>query len=61
MLREALKPDGIVVWVEYRLEDPRVPIKLLHKMSNKQVQKEATYHGRLLPSEPVCWTFYAAI
>ena len=44
-IREALKPDGIVVWVEYRLEDPRVPIKLLHKMSKKQVQKEATYQG----------------
>jgi len=44
-IREALKPDGIVVWVEYRLEDPRVPIKLLHKMSKKQVQKEANYQG----------------
>ena len=44
-IRKALKPDGIVVWVEYRLEDPRVPIKLLHKMSKKQVQKEATYQG----------------
>ena len=32
----ALKPGGQVVWVEYRLEDPTVPIKLLHKMSRQQ-------------------------
>lgn len=44
-IRKALKPDGQVVWVEYRLEDPRVPIKLLHKMSKKQVEKEATFQG----------------
>jgi ubiquinone/menaquinone biosynthesis C-methylase UbiE len=37
----ALKPDGRVVWVEYRKEDPRVPIKPLHKMAEAQVRKEA--------------------
>jgi len=37
----ALKPDGRIVWVEYRAEDPRVPIKPLHKMSVTQVRKEA--------------------
>ena len=26
--------------VEFRLEDPKVPIKLVHKMSEKQVLKE---------------------
>lgn len=36
----ALKPDGRVVFVEYRLEDPDVPIKLLHKMTEAQVKKE---------------------
>ena len=36
----ALKPGGRVVLVEYRLEDPKVPIKLLHKMSEAQVKKE---------------------
>ena len=36
----ALKPDGRVVFVEYRLEDPDVPIKLLHKMTAPQVKKE---------------------
>jgi ubiquinone/menaquinone biosynthesis C-methylase UbiE len=44
-IRNALKPNGKVVWVEYRLEDPQVPIKLLHKMSKKQVRKEATFQG----------------
>lgn len=36
-----LKPGGRVVWVEYRGEDPGVPIKPLHKMSEVQVRKEA--------------------
>lgn len=44
-IRRALKPGGQVVWVEYRLEDPRVPIKLLHKMSKAQVKKEAEHQG----------------
>lgn len=39
-----LKTGGRVVFVEYRLEDPNVPIKLLHKMSELQVIKEATPH-----------------
>jgi ubiquinone/menaquinone biosynthesis C-methylase UbiE len=37
----ALKPGGRIVWVEYRAEDPAVPIKPLHKMSEAQVRKEA--------------------
>ena len=36
----ALKPGGRAVLVEYRKEDPRVPIKPLHKMSEAQVKKE---------------------
>src|SRR5262249_30596808 len=40
----ALKPGGRLVFVEYRLEDPEVPIKLVHKMSQKQVIKEMTPH-----------------
>jgi SAM-dependent methyltransferase len=36
----ALKPDGRVAFVEYRLEDPEVPIKLVHKMTEAQVKKE---------------------
>lgn len=38
----ALKPGGRVVFVEYRAEDPSVPIKRLHKMSETQVKKEAS-------------------
>ena len=37
----ALKPGGRVVFVEYRAEDARVPIKPLHKMSEAQVRREA--------------------
>ncbi len=36
----ALKPGGRLVFVEYRKEDPDVPIKLVHKMSVAQVRKE---------------------
>ncbi len=37
---KALKPGGRVVFVEFRLEDEKVPIKLVHKMSEKQVKRE---------------------
>jgi len=39
-VRAALKPGGRVVFVEYRKEDPGVPIKEVHKMSVKQLKKE---------------------
>jgi SAM-dependent methyltransferase len=39
-LVRALKPGGQVVLVEYRGEDPEVPIKALHKMSEAQVRRE---------------------
>ena len=41
----ALRPGGRVVFVEYRAEDPAVPIRPLHKMSEAQVRREATQHG----------------
>ena len=44
-LRESLKPGGQLVLVEYRAEDPRVPIKRLHKMSEVQVKKEMAAIG----------------
>lgn len=44
----ALKPGGRVVFVEYRAEDPHVPIKPVHKMSEAQVRKEAEVH-------PLAW------
>jgi ubiquinone/menaquinone biosynthesis C-methylase UbiE len=37
---KALKPGGRLVLIEYRLEDPKVPIKRLHKMTQAQSQKE---------------------
>jgi ubiquinone/menaquinone biosynthesis C-methylase UbiE len=39
-IRKSLKPDGRVVLVEFRKEDPRVPIKEVHKMSEAQIKKE---------------------
>ena len=39
-IRRALKPDGRVVLVEFRKEDPKVPIQPLHKMSIQQVRSE---------------------
>ncbi len=36
----ALKPNGRIVFVEYRAEDPAVPILALHKMSESQVRRE---------------------
>ena len=40
-ITRALRPGGRVVFVEYRAEDPQVPIKPLHKMSVEQVKREA--------------------
>jgi protein-L-isoaspartate O-methyltransferase len=37
---DALAPGGRLVFVEFRLEDDKVPIKLVHKMSERQVIKE---------------------
>ncbi len=37
---KSLKPAGRVAFVEFRGEDPEVPIKPLHKMTEAQVRKE---------------------
>jgi ubiquinone/menaquinone biosynthesis C-methylase UbiE len=39
-IQNALKPDGRIVLVEFRKEDPRVPIQPLHKMSVEEVRSE---------------------
>ena len=39
---KALKVGGRIAFVEYRSEDPKVPIKRLHKMTEAQVKKEAS-------------------
>ena len=41
----ALKPGGQLVFVEYRAEDPLVPIKALHKMSEAQIKREVAAHA----------------
>lgn len=50
-VKRSLKPDGMVVLVEYREEDKKVPIKPLHKMSKAQVNKELTANGFELVKE----------
>jgi ubiquinone/menaquinone biosynthesis C-methylase UbiE len=42
---KGLKPGGRVVLVEYRGEDRSVPIKLLHKMTQRQAIKEMSAVG----------------
>jgi ubiquinone/menaquinone biosynthesis C-methylase UbiE len=39
-IKDALKPNGRVVLVEFRKEDPNVPIQPLHKMSVQDVRSE---------------------
>lgn len=53
----ALKPGGRLVFVEFRAEDPAVPIKAVHKMSERQVIKElaafpAVRHTRTVGTLP---------
>ncbi|MEQ3655964.1 MAG: class I SAM-dependent methyltransferase [Dokdonia sp.] len=42
---KALKPDGAVYLIEYRSEDARIPIKTIHKMSEKQALLEMDAAG----------------
>ena len=44
-IKNTLKPNGKLFLVEYRDEDPRVPIKKIHKMSEKQAEKEMDAAG----------------
>jgi precorrin-6B methylase 2 len=44
-IRKSLKPDGKILLIEYRGEDPEVAIKPLHKMTVKQVKKELEANG----------------
>lgn len=44
-VRESLKPEGRVAFVEYRKEDPEVPIKEVHKMSVAQLDQEMAAVG----------------
>lgn len=44
-IRESLKPDGRLVLLEYRKEDPSVPIRLDHKMTAQEVRREVEAEG----------------
>ena len=50
-IRRALKPGGAIVLVEFRTEDPEVPIKPEHKMSKEQILKEIPPMGFKLVRE----------
>ncbi|WNN91130.1 methyltransferase domain-containing protein [Gloeocapsopsis dulcis] len=59
-ITKALKPGGKVVLVEYRKENPFIPIKGLHKMTQNQVKKEMALVGlqwqkaeNILPSQHI--------
>ncbi len=47
---KALKPSGKILLLEYRKEDPSIPIKELHKMSVEQINKEMAANGFTLSS-----------
>ncbi len=44
-IRDAMKPQGRIVFLEYRAEDPRVPILPEHKMTVAQVRAEVEPEG----------------
>lgn len=55
-LKSALKPGGKILLIEYRGEDPQVPIKALHKTTVAQLEREfrangykLSYRGDFLP------------
>ena len=61
-IARALKPDGRVALVEYRGEDPEVPIKPLHKMTEAQARRELEAAGLVwirtnarLPLQHLMW------
>ena len=55
-IRKSLKPAGKILLIEYRGEDPNVPIKALHKTTVAQLNRELaangfelSYQGNFLP------------
>jgi ubiquinone/menaquinone biosynthesis C-methylase UbiE len=47
-IKKALKPEGRIFLIEYRGEDISVPIKTIHKMTEKQAEKEFEAAGFVL-------------
>ena len=50
-IHKSLKPEGVAALLEFREEDPAVPIKPLHKMSKAQILKEWQPNGFQLTRE----------
>jgi ubiquinone/menaquinone biosynthesis C-methylase UbiE len=50
-IRKSLAPGGRIALVEFRAEDPKVPIKPEHKMTKEQILKEYTPNGFRLVAE----------
>lgn len=50
-VRRALAPGGRLALVEFRAEDPRVPIKPEHKMTKAQMLGELAFNGLRFESE----------
>lgn len=50
-MRQSLRPGGRLALAEFRREDRNVPIKLLHKMTKKQILKEYEPNGFRLVEE----------
>jgi ubiquinone/menaquinone biosynthesis C-methylase UbiE len=50
-MRDALAPGGLCALVEFRAEDPNVPIKPEHKMTKAQIMKEWPANGFKLVKE----------
>ena len=44
-IRTSLKPDGRLVLLEYRKEDPHIPIRPEHKMSVEEAKAEVEAEG----------------
>ena len=49
-IADALRPGGALVLIEYRGEDPSVPIKPLHKMTEAQAKREMAEVGLAMGS-----------
>ena len=52
-IKNALKPDGQLFLVEYKGEDPKIPIKKIHKMTEKQAVKEMEVAGFVLKENTI--------
>ena len=44
-MHSALNDNGVIYLIEYRMEDPKVPIKIIHKMTEQQAVKEFEANG----------------